>query len=98
MKHGFLSLDTHESLLASNKLISIQMEAIAKKLEAQEVASLSFNGVVCDFWEQSHKSGACLSTSLGLSYKAKKGIHTPTITILPGQFIKIPQSKLVTKS
>jgi len=56
------------------------MEAISKKLEAQDVASLLFNGVVCDFCKQAHESGACLSASLelfeekkinGCLYKAK---------------------------
>jgi len=66
-KQGVLSLETHDVLLASHKLLSDNLEAIAKKFEAQEVAKLSTNIIVCDFFEQSHKSGACLLSGLGLS-------------------------------
>jgi len=47
-------------------------------LEAQEVAKVSTNGVVYDFWEQAHESGACLPTSLGLYEDLVKhmGVYT----------------------
>lgn len=49
-KQGVLSLETQDVLRSSNKLLSIQLEAIAKKLEAvQEVANISSNGEVYDF-------------------------------------------------
>jgi len=39
-------LETHDALRTSNKILSIQLEAIAKKLEAQEVENISSNGEV----------------------------------------------------
>jgi hypothetical protein len=36
-----IDLNTRNALLASNKLLSIQLETIAKRLEAREVAQLS---------------------------------------------------------
>jgi len=44
-----MELDTHEALLASNKLLSIQLETIVKRLEVRDVAQLSSNGTICDF-------------------------------------------------
>ena len=40
-KKGMINLNTQDALLASNKLLSIQLETIAKRLEAREVAHLS---------------------------------------------------------
>jgi len=48
-KHGSLILETHDALLASNKLLSDKIEALAKRLEAQEVAKKSINGVSYNF-------------------------------------------------
>jgi len=45
-KQGVLNLETHDALRTSNKILSIQLEAIAKKLEAQEVENISSNGEV----------------------------------------------------
>jgi hypothetical protein len=59
-------LETHDVLLASRKLISAKIEALAERLKAQEVELLSVNGVSCDFCELAHESGACLPESLGL--------------------------------
>jgi len=36
-------------------------------LEAQEVAKLSTNGLICEFCEQAHENGTCLPLSFGLS-------------------------------
>lgn len=62
-KQGVLSLETQDVLRSSNKLLSIQLEAIAKKLEAvQEVANISSNGEVYDFmWKSSWKG--CMPSS-----------------------------------
>jgi len=43
-KQGVLTLETHDALMASNKLLS-------NKIEAQKVTKLSKNGVSCDFYE-----------------------------------------------
>jgi hypothetical protein len=48
-KHGVLILETHDALLESNKLLSDKIEALAKRLEAQEVAKMSINGVSYNF-------------------------------------------------
>jgi len=40
MKRGEIDLDKHDVLLAVNKLLSIQLEAISKKLEAMDLAQL----------------------------------------------------------
>jgi len=65
-KKGMIVLKTQDALLASNKLLSIQLETLAKRLEAREVAQLSAK-VTCDFQEKAHESGACLPASLGFS-------------------------------
>ena len=77
-KQGVRCLETHGALLASNKLLSSKIEALGKKLEAQEVANLSTNSVFCDFCEQIHESGPCLPTSLELSEEQVKymGVHS----------------------
>jgi hypothetical protein len=59
-------LNIQDALLSSNKLLSIQLETIAKSLEAREVAHLSPK-TNCDICEQAHGSGACLPASLGFS-------------------------------
>jgi hypothetical protein len=75
-KHGVLILETHDALLESNKLLSDKIKALAKRLEAQEVAKMSINGVSYNFL--SKLSGACLSASLGLSEEHVKymGVYT----------------------
>ena len=52
--------------LGRNKLLSIQLEIIAKRLEAREVAQLSPK-TNCNICEQAHESDACLPESLGFS-------------------------------
>jgi hypothetical protein len=54
------------------------LEAIAKKLEAQEVANISSNGEIYDFCEKAYESGACLPESYGLSEDQVKymGVYT----------------------
>jgi hypothetical protein len=59
-KHNVLSLETHDALLASNKLLSDKIETLAKKSEAE----LAINGVSYKFCEQAHECGACLPASL----------------------------------
>ena len=66
-KQGDLCLETHDALLASNKLLSDKIEELDKRLEVLEVANLSIYGVSCNFCEKAHESCACLPTSLGLS-------------------------------
>lgn len=66
-KQGVLSLETQDVLRSSKKLLSIQLEAIAKKLKAQEVANISSNGEVYDLCEKAHERDACLPASFGLS-------------------------------
>jgi hypothetical protein len=51
-----IDLDTHEALLASNKLLTIQLEIISNKLQAMGVAQLSSNIVVCDLFEQADET------------------------------------------
>ena len=70
-KKGMIYINIQDALLASNKLLSLQLETIAKRLEAREVTKLSARNT-CDFWEQAHESGACLSISLGLSEEQVK--------------------------
>jgi len=65
-KKGMIDLNTQDVLLASNKLLRLQLEMIAKKMEAREVAKLSARNTY-DLCEQAHESGACLPTVLGLS-------------------------------
>jgi len=59
-------MNTQDALLANNKLPSIQIETLAKKLDAREVAQLSAKAT-CDFCEQADESGSCLLASFGLS-------------------------------
>ena len=61
-----IDLNTQDDLLASNKLLSVQLETRAKRLEDREVAHLSAK-TNRDIFEQSHESGACLPTSLEFS-------------------------------
>jgi hypothetical protein len=68
-KKGMIDLNTQDALLASNKLLSIQLETLAKRLEAREVAHLSAK-TNCDIYEQAHESGACLPASLGFFRRA----------------------------
>jgi len=77
-RQGVLCLETHDTLLASNKLLSDKTEALAKKLQVQEVSKMLINGVSCDFCVQARESCACLPTSLSLSEeKVKyKGVYT----------------------
>jgi len=63
---GVLDLETHDTLFASNKLLSAQLETIKKKLE---LAQLSSHSLSCELCEQPHKSGVCLPQSLGLPKK-----------------------------
>lgn len=65
-KKGMIYLKTLISVLASKKLLNIQQETIAKRLEAKEASQLSAK-VTCAFSEQAHESGACIPASLGLS-------------------------------
>lgn len=71
-KQGVLSLKTHDALLVSNKLLSDKIDWLAKRLEVQEVAKLSINGVSCDFCEQARESDACLPASFWLSEEQVK--------------------------
>ena len=70
-KKVMIDLNTQDVLLASNKLLNIQLESIAKMLEAREVAHLfaKTNSEIC---EQAHESGACLPASLGFSEEQVK--------------------------
>jgi len=52
-KQRVLCLETHDTLLASNKLISDKIETLINRLEVQ-VAKLSINCVSCNFCEQAH--------------------------------------------
>jgi len=61
-----IDLNTQDALLASNKLLNIQLETIEKRLEAREVAYLSTK-TNCEICEQAHENGAFLPTSLGFS-------------------------------
>jgi len=61
---GILHLDAQDALLAGHKLLSNKLEAITMKLEVQEAAKLSIDGLSCNFCEQAHESGACLPTNL----------------------------------
>jgi hypothetical protein len=70
-KKGMIDLNTQDALLASNKLLSIQLETIAKRLEAREVAHL-YAKTNCEICEQAHENGACLPTSLGFSKEQVK--------------------------
>jgi hypothetical protein len=63
-KKDMIDLNTQDALLATNKLLSIQLETIAKRLEALEVAHLSAK-TNCDICEQAHENGAWLPASLG---------------------------------
>jgi len=60
------SLYSHDALLARNKLLSIQIETILMKLEANSLAEISSKGLGCDFCEPDHASGSCRPSSLGL--------------------------------
>lgn len=66
-KQGVPNLDAYDALLASNQTYSEKLEAITKKMEVQEVARLSTNGVICGFCVQAYESGAYLPKSLRLS-------------------------------
>jgi len=55
-----------DALLGSHKLLSDKIEAIAKKLEEEEVARLSTNDIGHVFCEQAHETKACLLASLRL--------------------------------
>jgi hypothetical protein len=46
---------------------SIQIETISKKSEAETLFQISSKGLGCDLCEQTHASGTCIPTSLGLS-------------------------------
>ena len=95
-KKDMIDLNTQDALLSSNKLLYIQLETIAKRLEAREVAHLSAQAN-CEICEQAHENGACLPTSLGFSeeqvkymgnYPGSRGIPIPTLTIQVGQNIQ----------
>lgn len=75
-----MELDAHEVLLGSKKLLYIQLEIVAKRLKARDMAQLSSIGTICDFCKQAHESGACLRTSLGLSKEQVK--YTRSFTII----------------
>jgi hypothetical protein len=64
-KKGMIDLKNQGVLLASNKLLNIQLETLAKRLEAREVAQLSVKAY-CNVCEQTHESDACLRESLGV--------------------------------
>jgi len=70
-KKDMMDLNTQNALLAGNKLLSIQREAIAKRLEARDVSQVSARST-CDFCEQAHESGTCLPSCLGLSKEQVK--------------------------
>jgi len=65
-KKCMININTEDDLLASNKVLSLQPETIAKNLEARAAAKLSAKSK-CDLCEQAHKSEECLPTSLKLS-------------------------------
>lgn len=48
---GMIDLNARDALLAINKLLSLQLETLAKRLEARGVAQLSAK-VTCDLCEQ----------------------------------------------
>lgn len=69
-RKGVLDLETHDMLLASNKLLSAQLKQNykkKKKMEAKKLEQLSSHGLSCELCEQTHRSGVCLPQSLGLS-------------------------------
>jgi hypothetical protein len=74
MKKDMINLNTKDALLSSNKLPRLQLETIAKKLEAREVAKISAK-CTCDLCEQSHESRACLPTNLKLSEEQVKYVR-----------------------
>lgn len=76
-KKGMIDMNTQDALLASNKLLRIQIETLEKKLDAREVAQLSAKAT-CDFCEQAHKSRSCLLASLRLSEEQVKYMGTFT--------------------
>jgi len=68
---AMIDLNTQDALLASTKLLSIQLETVTKRLEAREVAQL-YAKTICDFREKAHESGACLPASLRFSKEQVK--------------------------
>jgi len=70
-KNGLIDQNTQDDLLARNKLLSIQLETIAKRLEVREVGHLSAK-TNCDICEQAHESAACFPASLGFSEEQVK--------------------------
>jgi hypothetical protein len=76
-KKGMIDLNAQDSLHASTKHLIIQLETLAKRLEAHEVAQLSTNAT-CDFCEQANESGVRLLISLGLSEEQVKYMGTFT--------------------
>jgi len=66
-----VDLNTQDALLARNKLLIIQLETLAKRLEAREVAHLSAK-TNCDIYKHAHESGVCLPASLGFSEEQVK--------------------------
>lgn len=54
-KQIVLRLETHDTLLGSNKHISDKIETLINRLEVQ-VAKLSINCVSCNFYEQAHSN------------------------------------------
>jgi len=64
-KKGMININTKDVLFSSNKLLIIQLETMAKRLDARKVGQLSAT-FICDYYEQAYESGVCLPTSLGL--------------------------------
>jgi len=48
-----IDLNIQDDLLASNKLLNVQIETLAKRLEARKVAQLSAKSI-CDFSKQAY--------------------------------------------
>jgi len=65
-KKVMIDQNIQDALLSSNKLLSIQLETLAKRLEARKVAHL-YSKTNCHVCDQAHESGACLPASLRFS-------------------------------
>lgn len=78
--------------LARNKLLNIQLETIAKRLEALEFAQLSAN-TNCNIREQAHESDACKPESLGFSEEHVKYMgNYPNFSYRSNNVLRPPQT------
>ena len=76
-KKGVIDIGTHDALLTCNKILSIQLETISKKLEAKEMVQLLWNGLMYGIRKQACVTNACLPVISGLLEKHVKymGAH-----------------------